>query len=104
MESIENRRRKLLYDLPVASDAFSGGGHKRTASSLANTIQEFDDQTRSIGLEGKWGSGKSTIVEIAKSILDTEKKAVSTTYSLSISGLIRIAILDAHSWKASYRG
>lgn len=71
MKNADKRRRKVLYDLPVASDAFSGGGHHRTAESLANTIQEFDDQTRSIGLEGKWGSGKSTIVEIAKSILDT---------------------------------
>lgn len=74
MEGTSKRRRKVLYDLPVSNDAFSGGGHQRTAASLANTIQEFDDQTRSIGLEGKWGSGKSTIVEIAKSMLDAANK------------------------------
>jgi hypothetical protein len=73
MDTKENslsRRRTVLYDRPAADDAFSGGGHKRTAVALANTIQDFDDQTRSIGLEGKWGSGKSTIIEIAKVVLD----------------------------------
>lgn len=68
-EESQSRRRKVLYDSPVSSDEFSGGGHRKTASALANTIREFEDETRSIGLEGKWGSGKSTIVEIAKTEL-----------------------------------
>lgn len=63
-------QRKLLFDHPSADDEFSGGGHRRTAKSLASTILEFGNRVRSIGLEGKWGSGKSTIVGIAKKFLD----------------------------------
>lgn len=68
MAGTTERRRKVLYDLPAEMDGFKGGGHQRTAASLANTIR--DTETRSIGLEGKWGSGKSTIVELAKKKLD----------------------------------
>ena len=68
-------RRQILFDNPNEDDAFSGGGHRRTAESLARTIQAFDDRNRTIGLEGKWGAGKSTIIEIAKKHLaDTDSK------------------------------
>ena len=65
--------RKILRDVPVSEDLFSGHGHKRTASALAKTIKEFGNDTCAIGLEGKWGAGKSTIIELARKELDSDK-------------------------------
>ena len=61
----ENTQYKLLKGEPSTTDKFSGGGHERTARSLSAAINSFRGENRSIGLEGAWGSGKSTIVEIA---------------------------------------
>ncbi|WP_454694665.1 P-loop NTPase fold protein [Achromobacter aegrifaciens] len=69
-------RRKIIIDRPTDSDSFSGGGHARTASSLASLIYTFDATTRAIGLEGRWGSGKSSIVEIAKRQLESDSAQV----------------------------
>ena len=65
-------RQKIILDRPTGSDSFSGGGHARTANSLASLIYSFDASTRAIGLEGRWGSGKSSIVEIAKKQLEAD--------------------------------
>ena len=66
--------RVILTDLPSENDEFSGGGHQRTANALADTIVQFEGADRAIGLEGNWGSGKSTIVELAKKQLaDTDR-------------------------------
>lgn len=63
--------RIILLDHPEEDDQFSGGGHRKTANALAAAISQFGGQTRSIGLEGRWGAGKSTIVNIAEKILAT---------------------------------
>lgn len=66
--------RVILTDIPSENDEFSGGGHQRTANALADTIVQFEGADRAIGLEGSWGSGKSTIVELAKKKLaDTDR-------------------------------
>lgn len=64
--------RHLLPDAPVDTDAFSGGGHDRTALVLAKAIARVTDRDYTIGLDGPWGSGKSTVVEIAKRKLRNE--------------------------------
>ncbi len=46
-------------------DLFHGGGHERTAHSLSKAIVKFDQGDAAIGLEGSWGSGKSSVVEMA---------------------------------------
>ena len=53
---------RLLADLPAEKDAF--GSHERVAHSIAEVVQ-IEDGGRSIGLEGDWGAGKSTIVRLA---------------------------------------
>lgn len=58
--------RKLLDDKPTNEDAFSGGGHRRVAGSLARTINDLDTRDAVIGLDGNWGSGKSSVIEIAR--------------------------------------
>ena len=62
--------RNILIDAPSQSDAFQGKGHERTAKSLAVAISQFENSDRSIGLDGPWGSGKSSVVEIAASELN----------------------------------
>lgn len=59
-------KHNILYDKPVDTDAFSGAGHQRTATGLIAAIQEFDGTNRAIGLEGQWGAGKSSVIEIAE--------------------------------------
>ncbi|MCD0502769.1 P-loop NTPase fold protein [Bordetella petrii] len=72
MNGFVKARRTIIFDRPTDSDLFSGGAHARTASSLASLIYSFDATTRAIGLEGRWGSGKSSIVEIAKKQLESD--------------------------------
>ena len=44
--------RVILDDEPIYTDDFGGGGHKRTAQALADTIHQFADRDRAIGIEG----------------------------------------------------
>lgn len=70
----ETYERVILLDRPSDSDSFSGGGHLRTARALAKTIRRFEGKDHSIGLEGSWGSGKSTIVNLATDELENSDK------------------------------
>jgi hypothetical protein len=67
----------LLTDQPAREDRFDGGGHQRSARALAAAIRKLSDVDGAIGLEGGWGSGKSSVVcfaqdELTKSAGDTE--------------------------------
>ncbi|WP_273792813.1 P-loop NTPase fold protein [Brucella anthropi] len=82
--TIKNTR-SILIDKPGLKDEFSGGGHQRTAIALAKTIRQFDGDNRAIGLEGTWGAGKSTTVELAREELEkdeSEKKFSVFTFDL----------------------
>lgn len=52
-----------LRDEPAKSDLF--GGHDRIAGAIAELV-ESEPGGRTIGLEGPWGSGKSTVVELLR--------------------------------------
>jgi len=60
-----------LPDIPAPEDAF--GGHKRVASAIRETLKEPGGRT--IGLEGDWGSGKSTIVGLVCRDLGSDYRA-----------------------------
>lgn len=62
---------KLLADTPAETDAF--GGHERVASSIVEVVQT-EVGGRSIGLEGGWGAGKSTIVKLTSKKLAQAKE------------------------------
>ena len=66
--------RNVIIDEPTGKDLFDGKGHERTAISLAEIIVKFDNKDRAIGLDGPWGSGKSSVVEIAAQHLDETRK------------------------------
>ncbi|MCO7247516.1 P-loop NTPase fold protein [Halomonas sp. Mc5H-6] len=71
--------RHIIDDFPSNQDLFHGGGHERTAHSLSKAIVKFDKGDSAIGLDGSWGSGKSSVVEMAARKLseknDQSKKA-----------------------------
>jgi len=62
----------LLSDDPSDADEFSGKAHEGVALAIARLI-EGEDGGRVIGLEGSWGSGKSTIVRLLRDRLQVAK-------------------------------
>lgn len=64
---------KIIFGEPKGEDEFGGRGHERSARALADGIRQIAERTSgrqraggAIGLEGAWGSGKSTVIDIAK--------------------------------------
>lgn len=53
----------LLREEVACEDAFSEKTHENVATTLADIIQQ-EDGGITIGLEGSWGSGKSTVISI----------------------------------------
>lgn len=74
-------KRRILIDEPSGEDQFHGKGHERTADALARAITSFHGDDRAIGLDGPWGSGKSTVVEIARRKLAQEGARKSVSYN-----------------------
>lgn len=58
-KDISKNEFNFLPDDPVTKDEF--GSHKLVAESIGNKI-ESDDSGITIGLEGTWGSGKSSVI------------------------------------------
>lgn len=64
---------RIIFGEPKSEDEFGGRGHERSARALADGIRQIAERTNgrqraggAIGLEGAWGSGKSTVIDIAK--------------------------------------
>ena len=63
----------LLDDTPPPEDqlAFHGeGSHERVARAMADLIQSSEPGGKLIGLEGGWGSGKTTVINFMTKRLD----------------------------------
>ena len=73
---------RLLPDEPAGADTL-GGAHDRVATAIADLVRS-DDGGKAIGLEGGWGSGKSTVVRLV-----TGKLTDDSTRSM------RVAVFDA---------
>ncbi len=61
----------LLSDNPAQADEFNGS-HQRIADAIAEMIRT-EPGGRTIGLEGEWGSGKSTVIELLRGKLGVNK-------------------------------
>lgn len=66
----------IISDEISVHDEFSGSGHTRTAKSLAATIRAFSDKDAAIGLEGAYGSGKSSVIDFTRKELESDEKAI----------------------------
>ena len=58
-----NEKTTLLDDSPATSDAF--GAHQRIAGAVLQLV-ENEPGGKAIALIGQWGSGKSTVVNLAQ--------------------------------------
>lgn len=68
----------IIFEEPAESDQFDNGGHSRTASALADAILQVSDRGGAIGLEGRWGSGKSTVIRLAERLMPKNEKGSAT--------------------------
>ena len=55
---------------PCGEDLLDGGSQERIADCIKDHIENDDCKSHLIGLEGKWGSGKSNIIEILKNLYE----------------------------------
>ena len=60
----------ILHDSPAEEDGFEGNGHRRSATALAAAVKQMANRDGAIGLEGKWGAGKSTVIRFAETELE----------------------------------
>jgi hypothetical protein len=68
---IETPFANIIFDVPSKTDDFDGKGHERSAKALSEGIhQVFSNGGGAIGLEGSWGAGKSSVIEMATQQLD----------------------------------
>ena len=70
------KRARLIQDTPAKSDAFLGAGHERSAQALADAVSEINGRDGAIGLEGSWGAGKSSVIEMATDKFGGGKKSL----------------------------
>lgn len=63
-------RTKLISDAPSDADDF--GSHKRIAQTLAELVRT-ETGGKAIGLEGGWGAGKSTVVNLLRAELTADR-------------------------------
>ena len=58
-------RPSYISDEPAIVDELEGNAHERAATLLAEIIQGKEDaNVRSVGIEGSWGSGKSSLIQL----------------------------------------
>jgi hypothetical protein len=70
----EAARVYLLADEPASTDDFAAGAHKRVAKAIAEVVAG-EPGGKVIGLEGSWGSGKSTVVQLVRELLGANDNA-----------------------------
>ena len=74
---------RFIADEPAPSDEFQSGAHDRAASALVELVTS-NDGGRAIALEGTWGSGKSTIVDLARKNFSDWNKANTPKHEIFV--------------------
>lgn len=70
-------RTLVINDVPETKDSFTDGPHSRITRAILELIKNHNDAI-SIGLEGYWGSGKTTIVKLLEQGLTDENNKSQT--------------------------
>lgn len=66
---------KLITDAPPNKDCFEGNAHINLALTIKDIV-ENEEGGKTIGLEGEWGSGKSTVIRLLVDNLDNHNNYV----------------------------
>ena len=66
---------KVMEDSASDCDLLRDGTHQRIADRLFDLITKSDTKGLTIGLEGSWGSGKSTVVNLLRKKLEETNEA-----------------------------
>ena len=78
METAARRRTVLLSDQPSSKDLF-GGSHGLVAVAIAEIVRT-ETGGKGIGIEGGWGSGKSTVVNLVCEHLRADRTVTPITF------------------------
>lgn len=71
---MQPRHSRLVVDAPTTQDSF--GSHDRIAEALFQLV-EHEQGGQTIGLEGDWGSGKSSVIQLlSEKVTSTSGRAV----------------------------
>jgi hypothetical protein len=79
-------RIRLLADAPAESDEFAAKAHERVADAVAELVVH-EPGGKVVGLEGLWGSGKSTVVRLTRERL--------ANGGLGTEDVTRVVVFDA---------
>lgn len=74
MSNYKTVRFKVLPDNCSTEDQLEDRTHERIADKLCEIISSEGSEGMTIGLEGEWGSGKSTVVRLLRERLNRAKK------------------------------
>ena len=89
-------RTVLLSDVPSKKDLFEGR-HEKVAKAINDLITN-EEGGKTIGLEGPWGSGKSTVVGMVRDQFESLDQVVVTFDAYEHEGdPLRVAFLDGVS-------
>jgi len=71
---------KLLKETSNTEDLFEDQTHQRVADTLFNVVNDDSTEAITIGLEGGWGGGKSTIVSLLKKRIVSDNSKIRYFY------------------------
>lgn len=92
MDDVSQLRIKLLSDVPAEADEF--GPHQRLAEAIAHLVTS-EHGGKCIGLEGEWGSGKSTVIRLVRNELDPDEPNHDTPNVVQPAANTLVMVFDA---------
>ena len=68
---------QIITDLPASEDTLD---FKNYSKELANIIRNTTPARFAVGVFGKWGTGKTSLMSMTKNLLDSDKKVVTVWF------------------------